>query len=230
MYKGGKRGMQEFNLQTNNRELIVSDASSKPIYEKTKRCFDFISSLVAIIVFSPVFLAIAVLVKLDSEGPAFFGHKRLGKNGEFIKVYKFRTMKKNAEELLKQLTPEQKSEFAKNFKLENDPRVTKLGDFLRRSSIDELPQLFNILKGDMSVVGPRPIVKEELRLYGRYRDKFLSVKPGLTGNWQANGRSDTTYKERIQLDMDYIDNRSFWFDIMIILQTVVSVLKGRGAR
>lgn len=208
----------------------ISEINRKPIYEFFKRIFDIISSLVAIIVLGPILIIIAILIKRDSKGPAFFAHKRLGKNGEIIKVYKCRTMVQNAEELLKKLTPEQKEEFAKNFKLENDPRITKLGNFLRKSSLDELPQLINILKGDMSVVGPRPIVEKELEMYGKYASKLLSVKPGLTGNWQANGRSDTTYEERVQLDMEYIDNRSFGMDILIILKTALMVIKGTGAR
>ncbi|WP_428978984.1 sugar transferase [Clostridium tanneri] len=200
------------------------------MYYFSKRCFDFISSLCAIIVFLPLFIILVILVKLDSKGPAFFGHKRLGQDGKSIKVYKFRTMVTNAEELLKQLTPEQKKEFEENFKLENDPRITKLGNFLRKSSLDELPQLLNILIGNMSVVGPRPIVEKELEKYGIYGDKFLSAKPGLTGLWQASGRSDTTYEERVQMDMEYIDKRSFWFDIAIIFKTVGAVVRKEGAK
>ena len=117
----------------------------------------------------------------------------------------------------------------KNFKLENDPRVTKVGDFLRRTSIDELPQLINILNGTMSIVGPRPIVEKEVALYGKYAPKLFSVVPGLTGYWQANGRSDTTYEERIKMDMYYIDNRSLWLDLKIIFKTFGSVIRGEGA-
>ena len=146
-----------------------------------------------------------------------------------IKVYKFRTMYENSQEIFNNFTKEQKEEFYKNFKLENDPRVTKIGDFLRRTSIDELPQLINILNGSMSIVGPRPIVQKEIDLYGDYANKLFSVVPGLTGYWQANGRSDTTYEERIKMDMYYIDNRGFWLDFKIIIKTFGSVLKGEGA-
>ncbi len=139
-------------------------------------------------------------------------------------------MKPNAEELLKNLTPEQKREFQENFKLEDDPRITKIGSFLRKSSLDELPQLLNIFIGNMTVVGPRPIVEKEIEKYGEYGDKLLMVKPGLTGMWQANGRSDTTYEERIEMDMDYIDNRNFSLDIKIILQTAIAVVRKKGAR
>ncbi|WP_242833407.1 MULTISPECIES: sugar transferase [Clostridium] len=200
------------------------------MYNFLKRTIDIAGALAGLVILSPVFIVIALLIKIDSKGPVFFGHKRLGYNGKLIKVYKFRSMVINAEELLNNLSPEQKSEFEKNFKLENDPRVTRVGDVLRRTSLDELPQLVNILKGELTIVGPRPIVEKEIKLYGEYGKKLLSVKPGLTGNWQANGRSDTTYEERVKLDMDYIDNRTIWMDIMIILKTVVVVLKGKGAR
>ncbi|WP_027633460.1 sugar transferase [Clostridium hydrogeniformans] len=208
---------------------IDSTVEQKPVYDLVKRLFDIISATLALIIFSPLFIILAIIVKLDSKGPVFFGHKRLGFNGELIKVYKFRTMYENSAELFEKFTPEQKREFEINFKLDDDPRITKIGDFLRKSSLDELPQLVNIIKGDMSVVGPRPIVEKEVEKYGEYIGKLLKVKPGLTGNWQANGRSDTTYEERVQMDMDYIDNRSFGFDIKIIFQTVLSVLKGKGA-
>ncbi|MBZ9609318.1 sugar transferase [Clostridium estertheticum] len=220
-------------LETNLRETQVKIANE---YEKNagyfiiKRITDVIGALCGILLLSPVMIVVAIWIKLDSKGPVFFGHKRLGMNGEFIKVYKFRTMLPNAEELLKKLTPEQEIEFEKSFKLENDPRITKLGQFLRKSSLDELPQLLNILKGNMSIVGPRPIVEREIDNYGIYGDKLLSVKPGLTGNWQASGRSDTTYDERVQLDMNYIDYRSVWMDLKIIFKTFGVVVSKQGAR
>lgn len=206
------------------------EVEEKLVYNIIKRVFDFISSLIAIIVFLPVFLIIIAAIKLDSKGPVIFSHKRLGQGGKLIKVYKFRSMVQNADEVMKNFTKEQKEEFAKNFKLENDPRITKVGDFLRKTSLDELPQLFNILIGNMTVVGPRPIVEKELEKYGVYGDKFLSVKPGLTGLWQVSGRSDTTYEERVSLDMEYIDKRSFWFDLKIIFKTVIVVFRREGAR
>ena len=135
----------------------------------------------------------------------------------------------NHADVFDNFTEEQKKEFYINFKLDNDPRITKIGDFLRRTSLDELPQLFNILKGDMSIVGPRPIVEDEIEKYGKYSKKLFSVLPGLTGYWQANGRSDTTYDERIQMDMYYIDNRSIALDFKIMLKTVISVIKKEGA-
>lgn len=201
----------------------------KPVYDFFKRIFDIVCSLIALIILSPVFLIMAILVKTTSEGPAFFAHKRVGKNGKEIKIYKFRSMVTNAEELIKQFTPEQKAEYEKNFKLENDPRITKVGKFMRKTSLDELPQLLNILKGDISIVGPRPITEVETEIYGNYRDMLLSVKPGLTGFWAANGRSDTTYTRRRAMEIYYVKNRSLWLDIKIIFKTFASVFKGEGA-
>ena len=188
-----------------------------------------LGALIGLVLLSPIFLIVAIAIKLDSKGPIIFGHTRRGLHGKDIKVYKFRTMYENSQEIFNNFTKEQKEEFYKNFKLENDPRVTKIGDFLRRTSIDELPQLINILNGSMSIVGPRPIVQKEIDLYGDYANKLFSVVPGLTGYWQANGRSDTTYEERIKMDMYYIDNRGFWLDFKIIIKTFGSVLKGEGA-
>ena len=198
-------------------------------YLIVKITVDILGALIGLVLLSPIFLIVAIAIKLDSKGPIIFGHTRRGLHGKDIKVYKFRTMYENSQEIFNNFTKEQKEEFYKNFKLENDPRVTKIGDFLRRTSIDELPQLINILNGSMSIVGPRPIVQKEIELYGDYANKLFSVVPGLTGYWQANGRSDTTYEERIKMDMYYIDNRGFWLDFKIIIKTFGSVLKGEGA-
>ena len=198
-------------------------------YLIVKRTIDILGALIGLVLLSPIFLIVAIAIKLDSKGPIIFGHNRKGLHGKDIKVYKFRTMYENSQEIFNNFTKEQKEEFYKNFKLENDPRVTKIGDFLRRTSIDELPQLINILNGSMSIVGPRPIVQKEIDLYGDYANKLFSVVPGLTGYWQANGRSDTTYEERIKMDMYYIDNRSLWLDFKIIIKTFGSVIRGEGA-
>ncbi len=202
----------------------------KPVYDFFKRLCDIILSALALIILSPAFLIISIAIKATSEGPVFFGHKRVGRGGKPIKIYKFRSMVTNAEELIKSFTPEQKAEYEKNFKLENDPRITKIGKILRKTSLDELPQLVNILKGDISIVGPRPIMEVETEIFGNYRDMLLSVKPGLTGFWAANGRSDTSYSRRRAMEIYYIKNRSFWMDIKIIFKTVLSVFKGEGAR
>lgn len=220
--------MLEPKVEYSNLSINVKE--EKIVYKILKRTIDIIGSLLGLIILSPIFLILSIVVKADSPGPIFFAHKRLGYNGNLIRIYKFRTMVINAEELLNNLSPEQKEEFAKNFKLESDPRITKVGNFLRKSSLDELPQLLNILKGELSIVGPRPIVEKELKNYGIYGEKLLSVKPGLTGNWQANGRSDTTYEERVEMDMQYIDNRSIFLDIKIIFKTFSAVIKKQGAR
>ena len=207
----------------------IVDNEKIRLYSVTKKSMDLSLSFIGLILLIPVFLILAILVKLDSKGPVFYAHTRKGKNRSDIKIYKFRTMYSNSDEMFESFSDEQKEEYYKNFKLDNDPRVTKVGDFLRRTSIDELPQLINILNGSMSIVGPRPIVKKEIDLYGDYANKLFSVVPGLTGYWQANGRSDTTYEERIKMDMYYIDNRSLGLDLKIIFKTFSSVIKKEGA-
>ena len=202
----------------------------KKIYLCIKRLFDIVLSLIGLIILLPLFLIIAIIIKLDSKGPVFFKHKRIGKNGKTIGVYKFRSMVINAEELIKKFTPEQKAEYEKNFKLDNDPRITRVGKVLRKTSLDELPQLINILIGNMSIVGPRPIVTGEIDKYGDQKDKFLSMTPGLTGYWQASGRSDVEYDERIQMELYYIDHCSLWLDIKIIFKTFFAVIKRKGAK
>ena len=207
----------------------MANSARKNVYLAIKRLIDIIGSLIGIILLSPLYIIIAILIKFDSPGKVVFGHTRKGKGGKDIKVYKFRTMYSNASEIFESFTPEQKEEYYTNFKLDNDPRVTKLGGFLRKTSLDELPQLFNILKGDMTIIGPRPIVEKEVEKYGDKAEKLFSVVPGLGGYWQANGRSDTTYEERVEMDMYYIDHMCFTLDAKILFQTIFSVLKGEGA-
>ena len=199
----------------------MANSARKKVYLAIKRLIDIIGSLIGIILLSPLYIIIAILIKFDSPGKVVFGHTRKGKGGKDIKVYKFRTMYSNASEIFESFTPEQKEEYYKNFKLDNDPRVTKLGGFLRKTSLDELPQLFNILKGDMTIIGPRPIVEKEVEKYGDKAEKLFSVVPGLGGYWQANGRSDTTYEERVEMDMYYIDHMCFTLDAKILFQTMV---------
>lgn len=204
-------------------------AEKKKPYLYIKRGMDIFFSILGLIILSPVFLIIAIAIKLESKGPVFFGHTRIGKNGKVIKIYKFRSMVQNAEELIKQFTPEQMKEYKENYKLVDDPRITKTGKFLRKTSLDELPQLLNILKGELSIIGPRPVVTEELKKYGENASKFLSVTPGLTGYWAANGRSCTSYEERMKMELYYVDNISFKTDFKIFFKTIVSVLKREGA-
>jgi bacterial sugar transferase family protein len=219
--------METTSLRT---QSDVKTKISKKVYIKIKRVIDVILASVALILLSPLFAIIAIAIKIDSKGPVFFAHKRIGKNGKIIKLYKFRSMVINAEELIKSFTPEQMREYKENYKLTNDPRITKVGKFLRKTSLDELPQLINIINGDLSIIGPRPLVADELEKYGVNKDKFLSVTPGLTGYWAANGRSNTTYEQRMEMELYYIDNLSLKMDIKVFFKTILSVLKKEGAR
>ena len=214
------------NLTLTKRRTRVS---KNQCYVYIKRIIDCIISSIALILLLPIFLIIAIAIKLDSKGPIFFAHTRIGKNGKPIKIYKFRTMVVNAEELIKKFTPEQMKEYKENYKLNNDPRITKVGNILRKTSLDELPQLINIIKGDLALIGPRPVVNAELEKYGENASKFLSVTPGLTGNWAANGRSISAYEERMQLELYYVDNMSLKMDIEIFFKTIIAVIKREGA-
>ncbi len=203
------------------------------IYNKyIKRGIDIFLSLIGLIILSPIFCIIAIFIKLDSKGPVFYKHKRIGKNGKIIYLYKFRSMYMDSKERLEMLlkNPDIKREWEENFKLENDPRITKVGSFLRKTSLDELPQLLNILKGEMSIIGPRPVIDEELEKYGKNKDKFLSVTPGLTGWWACNGRSATTYEDRMKLELYYVENQSFVLDIKCFFKTITTVLNRQGAK
>ncbi|HFM4158168.1 TPA: undecaprenyl-phosphate galactose phosphotransferase WbaP, partial [Escherichia coli] len=191
-----------------------------------KRLFDIIASIAIIILLSPVLLYISRLVKKDG-GPAIYGHERIGKDGKPFKCLKFRSMVTNSKDVLNELLqndPEAKREWDTTFKLKNDPRITKIGAVLRRTSLDELPQLFNVLKGEMSLVGPRPIITAELERYNEEVDYYLLSKPGMTGLWQVSGRSDVDYETRVYLDAWYVKNWSMWNDIAILFKTVGVVL------
>ncbi|HBB13145.1 MAG TPA: undecaprenyl-phosphate galactose phosphotransferase WbaP, partial [Treponema sp.] len=179
-----------------------------------------------------VSIFIIIAIKIDSPGPIFYGHKRVGKHHKEIKCWKFRSMGIDSDEKLKEILatdPVRAAEWEKDRKFTDDPRVTKVGKFLRKTSLDELPQLWNIIAGDMSFVGPRPVTQPELKKYGEYEDYVLSAQPGLSGMWQISGRSDTGYEERITLDTYYIQNWSIWLDLWIIIKTIWVVLKGKGA-
>ena len=203
--------------------------TQKVLYISIKRIIDVVFSILALILLAPVFAIIALAIKIESKGPVFFKHTRVGKNGKIIKIYKFRTMVENAEELIQNFTPEQMKEYKEHYKLAKDPRITKVGRFLRKTSIDELPQFINIVKGEMSLIGPRPVVQEELKKYGINTEKFLSVTPGLTGYWVANGRSCTSYEERMKMELYYVDNMNLKMDIKIFFKTIASVLRREGA-
>jgi undecaprenyl-phosphate galactose phosphotransferase len=222
---GLRRRVAELVLRRRDRTIDRSAARG------CKIAFDWLAAAASLIVIAPVLCAIAVLVRLDG-GPALFGHLRIGQNGRPFHCLKFRTMVTNSEAALSCLLrddPLAAAEWAETHKLRRDPRITPIGRFLRASSLDELPQLFNILRLEMSLVGPRPIVAAEVPRYGDKIAAYHSIRPGLTGLWQISGRSGTTYDERVQLDTRYAHNWSFWSDMRIILRTVPAVLRSRGA-
>jgi Undecaprenyl-phosphate galactose phosphotransferase WbaP len=197
-----------------------------------KRSMDLTVSVLLLILCAPVFLAVALIVKLTSHGPVFYGHARRGRSGSTFKVLKFRTMQFQGDRLLAHhfaSNPTLRAEWQVNQKLKNDPRVTPLGKWLRRSSFDELPQLLNVVAGDMSLVGPRPIVDAEVRKYGPGFDVYQQVRPGITGLWQVSGRSNTTYKQRTEFDEYYVRNWSILLDLQILVRTVRVVITGNGA-
>lgn len=184
-----------------------------------KRGIDFILALCGLIVLSPIFLILCIWIKLDSKGPILFKQKRIGINKSYFNIYKFRTMYVD--------TPK---DMPTHMLSNPDQYITKSGKFLRKTSLDELPQLLNILTGDMSFVGPRPIIDDEIKKYGMNKDKLLSVTPGLTGWWACNGRSCTSYEDRMKLELFYVDNRSILLDIKIFIKTFISVIKRNGAK
>ncbi len=197
-----------------------------------KRLLDIFIILFFCPILIPLMLILMILVKCTSRGPVFYGHKRVGKNGKEFKCWKFRSMRIDADKMLEKIlaeNPEMRKQWEKERKFENDPRVTKFGKFLRKTSLDELPQLFNVFIGEMSLVGPRPVTDGELEKYGDSRDYVLSVLPGITGMWQTSGRSDTVYEERIMLDSYYIQNWSIWLDLWILIKTIWVVLDKKGA-
>ena len=202
----------------------------KKIYHFFKRVLDLFMSIIGLFVCAIPMVLIAILIRIESPGGAIYIHNRIGKNGKPLPLLKFRTMYIGADEMIEQFTPEQKAEWQENFKLDDDPRITRIGKFLRCSSLDELPQLVNVLKGELSIVGPRPIVDEELERYKENKAAFLSVTPGLTGYWQAYARSLCTYDERMEMELDYVENANFWLDIKIIFATVGAVFRGYGAK
>lgn len=198
-----------------------------------KRIFDIVFSLTALVIGFPLFLAIAFAVWATSRGKTIYSQERIGRGGKPFRCYKFRTMHPNAEARLKDLLvadKELREEWEHFHKLKNDPRITPLGAFLRRTSLDELPQFWNVLKGDLSIVGPRPIVKSELEKHLKDKaDKILSIRPGLTGPWQVSGRSDTSYHKRIEMDEFYVANQSFWWDLLLVIKTVPAMIFSKGA-
>jgi Undecaprenyl-phosphate galactose phosphotransferase WbaP len=197
----------------------------------TKRIFDILLAIVLLVFLSPLMLIISLVLKLEG-GDVLFAHQRIGKNGRKFKCYKFRSMVPNAEKILEDIlekNSELKDQWEKDHKLKDDPRISKLGDFLRRTSMDELPQLLNVIKSEMSLVGPRPIVEEELHKYGLEKSYYLMVRPGMTGLWQVSGRNDTDYETRVYLDIWYVKNWSLWYDLALLFKTVKVVTSRSGA-
>ena len=197
-----------------------------------KRAFDLLFTICGGLCILPFLLVIAVMVAVDNKGNVIFAHRRIGRDGKEFKCYKFQTMIPNAQEALEKYlaeNPAARKEWEESFKLTDDPRVTKLGNILRKTSLDEMPQLWNVIRGDMSLVGPRPIVAKEIERYGEYFREYAMVTPGITGMWQASGRSDTTYEERVEMDTWYVRNWSVWIDLMYLFKTVKIVFTGKGA-
>lgn len=194
-----------------------------------KRLFDFTASLALIIVLTPVLLLLALIVKLEDGGPVIFAQTRIGHLGRLFRMYKFRSMCPNAEERLREILPHNQHRQGVTFKLKEDPRLTQAGRWMRRYSLDELPQLFNVLKGDMSLVGPRPPLPREVDLYSVADRRRLAAVPGLTCFWQIGGRSEIDFREQVQLDVLYIESQSLWLDCKILCKTIPAVLSGRGA-
>ena len=220
-------------LQERAFETTYQADTGNGIYKFVKRAFDFIAALAASVAISPLLLIISAIVYLGDPGPVIYGQVRIGKNGKAFKMWKFRSMYKNADKMLDQLTDEQRQQYITEFKIDNAPRITPVGNFLRKTSLDELHQLFNVLCNDMSLVGPRPLIESEIQTY--YADMFdtlLSVKPGVTGYWQAYARNNATYQsgQRQQMEMYYVNNASIMLDIKILFRTFASVLRRDGAK
>jgi len=221
----------ESTLTKQERAIVKSATKNKKNigYFIIKRIIDVIGALSGIILISPVMIIVAIWIKIDSKGPVFFAQNRVGRDGTHFTMYKFRSMCTGAERLLNELKDDNEMS-GPMFKMKDDPRITKIGKFIRKTSIDELPQLFNILKGDMSIVGPRPSLPKEVVQFTPFQKRRLVAKPGLTCYWQVNGRSDVSFKEWMIMDVEYIEDRNTWVDIVLIFKTVGVLFGDEGAR
>jgi exopolysaccharide biosynthesis polyprenyl glycosylphosphotransferase len=215
-------------LQIEEQEIIQIERKESTLYKVSKRALDVIASFLGLVILSPILLIVAILIKLESKGPAIFSQSRIGLNGKEFKMYKFRSMVQNAEELKEKLA-KQNEMSGPMFKMKNDPRVTKVGKFIRKTSIDELPQLLNILKGDMTLVGPRPSLPREVEKFESWMLKRLEVKPGLTCYWQVSGRNNIDFYEWMKLDLKYVNDMGFWLDIKLIFKTVTVLFGDKNA-
>lgn len=233
---GSENKFNNLKVNINLGEKILRDMGFSELgnekQDYVKRGLDLLLTVSGGLCLLPFLLVIALLVAIDNKGDVIFAHRRIGQNGKEFKCYKFQTMIPNAQQALEEYlskNPEARKEWEANFKLVNDPRVTKLGGFLRKTSLDEMPQLWNVIVGDMSLVGPRPIVAKEVERYGENFKEYAMCKPGITGIWQVNGRSDTTYEERVAMDTWYAYNRTNILDLKYLFQTIKVVLLGKGA-
>lgn len=207
-------------MSKNNKIILNKDEVEKHyFYRFTKRFFDILASLIGLIILSPVFLIVAIAIKIDDGGPVFYNQERIGKNGKEFKMYKFRSMKVNADQELKKLIHKNEVDGAM-FKMKDDPRITRVGKFIRKTSIDEFPQLLNVLLGQMSIVGPRPPLPREVKMYTDYDWQRLYVRPGCTGLWQVTVRNSVGFHEMVNIDLEYIQKRGFWLDIKIMFKTI----------
>jgi exopolysaccharide production protein ExoY len=219
-------------------KLLFFQETSHPIdtwkiqHSFTKRVFDLVFSTLLLAILSPLFLGIALAIRISCGGEAIYAQFRLGRGGKVFKCYKFRTMHTNADRILQRIlseNPEMRQEWIKKQKLKNDPRIFPLGKWLRRTSLDELPQFWNVLKGDLSIVGPRPYMVSQKKYLKSQSSKILSVRPGITGLWQTSGRNETTFEHRMKLDIAYINHHSFGKDLVLILKTIPQVFMGKDA-
>ena len=236
------RNRSKWSNKATETSHIISEKLSKSLAQKSttkfsdlvKRLFDIVFSSSVLILFAPVYLLLAGSICLTSSGAVFFTQKRVGKDRQHFYCIKFRTMIPDADLQLQEMmaqSDELRQEFSTNYKLKHDPRITKIGKFLRITNLDEFPQFINVLKGEMSVVGPRPLVPEELERYGKDIDRVLTIRPGITGLWQVSGRNDLPYDERIRIDVRYVKDRNFWLDLQIVFKTILLtvVTKNNGA-
>ncbi len=216
--------------QALSMEYDISMYKKKPFYSFIKRFADIVFSLTFMIVFSWLYVILYLIVKLTSKGPALFGHERIGKNGKKFKMWKFRSMRVDNRPLEEIFNKEQLEEYNRDFKVTNDPRITKVGKFLRKTSLDELPQIWNVFIGQMSFVGFRPIIDDEYERYGENKELLTKCKPGITGYWASHGRSLIAYEDRIKMELYYSCKFSLWLDLRIMFHTFIGVLKKEGAK
>jgi undecaprenyl-phosphate galactose phosphotransferase len=221
------------NSQETELDTFFSNLEFQITHRFIKRLFDIMFSFSILVLFLPIFIIVAIAIRISSKGPIIYSHQRVGRGGKKFGCFKFRTMYPYADKKLKEIlenNPELQKEWETTYKLKHDPRITPIGSFLRKTSLDEFPQFINVLKGDLSVVGPRPVIRDEIiKYYGVKAAKVLSIRPGLTGLWQVSGRSDTTYDSRILLDEEYINNQSLALDIKLVLKTIPAMIFSRGA-